>query len=114
MQWLVEASEGIDSKQYSIDFIKLTDSLNRSRNSAKNQFAKIKYDSKNAIKNEQKYKKNMWIALGLTILITLSAILLFYYMRKRAGERLKGSVNETETRIAKKSMMNWRMMFIRL
>lgn len=102
LEWLVEISEGIDYKQYSIGFIKLSDSLNRSRNSAKNQFAKIKFDSKKAKENEQKYKHNMWLAVGMALFILLSGATIVYYIRKRGKEKLKGSVNETETRISKK------------
>lgn len=100
--WLAESSEGTDATTYFMEFVKLNDSINLVKSSAKNQYFKTKYDFRKADESKQKYQKNMWVALGLTLLITLSALIIFYYIRKRASERLKGSVNETETRISKK------------
>ncbi|MDN3676277.1 hypothetical protein QWY90_03015 [Flavobacterium paronense] len=102
LRLLIENSEPIAAKQYTAAFISLNDSLTLSRNSAKNQFAKIKYDSKKAIENEQKYKVNMQLAVLLAVLILLSSFLLLYFIRKRNRKKLVASVYETENRIAKK------------
>ena len=102
MKWLVASCDGLESKKYAVDFITLNDSLNLNRNSAKNQFAKIKYDSKKAIENQQKYKVNMQFAVFIAVLILLTALLRIYYIRKRNRKKLLASVYETESRIAKK------------
>lgn len=102
LKWLIESSDGVNAKQYSIDYIKLSDSLNLSRNSAKNKFAKIKYDSKKAIQIQQKYKTRMQFAFLSALLIVLVALAVVYYIRKRNKKKLEASVYETENRIAKK------------
>lgn len=102
LRWLIESSEPRDIRQYTNEFIRLNDSLALNRNSAKNQFAKIKYDSKKAIENEQKYKANMQLAFLISIIILLSSVLLIYYIRKRNRKKLLALVYETENRIAKK------------
>jgi len=102
LRWLIESSDPLVLKHYANEFFKINDSLTLSRNSAKNQFAKIKYDSKKAIENEQKYKATMQLAVLLAILILLFSILLIYYIRKRNRKKLLASVYDTENRISKK------------
>jgi tetratricopeptide (TPR) repeat protein len=102
LKWLIASSEGIESKKYAISFINFNDSLNLNRNSAKNQFAKIKYDSKKAIENEQKYKATMQIAVLSAIVVLFVALFLIYFIRKRNRNKLVASVYDTENRIAKK------------
>lgn len=102
LKWLIASSDGLESKKYAVNFITLNDSLNLNRNSAKNQFAKIKFDSKKAIENQLKYKANMQVAVFIAVLILLTALLRIYYIRKRNRKKLLASVYETESRIAKK------------
>lgn len=49
LQFLTKLSDGIEAKEYAIETFKLNDSIQTARQQAKNQFAKIKYDSKQAL-----------------------------------------------------------------
>ncbi len=102
LKWLIQTVDEKNIRTYANDFMVLNHSLNLSRNSAKNQFAKIKYDSKKAIEGQEKYRVRMQLALLSALLIALIAAFLFYYLKKRSQKRLIDSVNETEGRIAKK------------
>lgn len=102
LKYLIQSSEPKEAKQYLNDFLKINDSLMLSRNSAKNQFAKIKFDSKKANENEKKYKSRMQYAFLTVALIICLAMLIIWSIRKRNRKRLEASVYETENRIAKK------------
>lgn len=96
-------------------FINLNDSIIKVRNNAKNQFAKIRYDSRKAILESIKYKgqraetlleletqKNQKYLLFFGFFILLGGIVLMinYYKSKTKRERLEASYS-TETRISK-------------
>ncbi|WP_264520937.1 ATP-binding protein [Flavobacterium sp. N1994] len=102
LKYLIQSSEPQAAKKYITDFLKINDSLTTSRNSAKNQFAKIRFDSKKAIENEKKYKSKMQFAFFTVAIIVFLAMLVFWYIRKRNRKKLEASVYETEHRIAKK------------
>ena len=102
LRWLIENSEPNIVKQYSAEFFRLNDSLSLVRNSAKNQFAKIKYDSTTALKNLeiQKQQKQLYFILFLSAV--LLSILLYFLIRSRNKNKLKTISYTTETRISKK------------
>ena len=96
-------------------FINLNDSIKKVRSNAKNQFAKIRYDSRKAILESIKYKgqraetlleletqKNQKYLLFFGFFILLGGIVLMinYYKSKTKRERLEASYT-TETRISK-------------
>lgn len=99
-----------------IEFKKLTDSIYTARDKAKNQFAKIRYETEEnrrkiltlkAEKAEQqliveKQKAQNIIYLGLGILTLLSSIYLFFYLRTKYKKEKLQEIYKTETRISKK------------
>lgn len=101
LKWLIESSDDADVKKYVPDYIRISDSLNLARNSAKNQFAKIKFDSTTALKNLEIEKANKALYLFLFIVAVGSAVLLFFGIRNRNRIKLKSITYQTETRIAK-------------
>lgn len=80
----------------------INDSINKVRQSAKNQFSKIKYDSKIALEKSEKLKvKNKlitYIFLGFGII----TILVFFLIRSQNKRKLQKLAYETETRISKR------------
>ncbi|SHN20554.1 tetratricopeptide repeat-containing sensor histidine kinase [Flavobacterium xinjiangense] len=96
-------------------FINLDDSIKKIRNNAKNQFAKIRYDSRKANLESIKYKgeraetllqlatqKNQkyLFFIGFVILLGGIVFIINYYKAKTKRERLEANYN-TETRISK-------------
>ncbi|MCL9804491.1 hypothetical protein NAT51_03095 [Flavobacterium amniphilum] len=116
LQLLMSYNKEKGKNRYALRFNSLNDSIRKVRNNAKNQFAKIKYDSKEAKEENLKLKnkniatdlalqksqneKNIWIS-GAAVLLTLLILLINYFRNKRKQDRLKTSYL-TETRIAKK------------
>lgn len=102
LRWLIKNSDPADAKEYTVYFLRLNDSLSSARISAKNQFAKIKYDSTTALKNLeiQKGQKQLYFILFISAVIL--STLLYFLIRSRNKNRLKFISYETETRLAKK------------
>jgi signal transduction histidine kinase len=113
---LIENSIGKESKKFSLLHLKINDSINQVRQKAKNQFAKIKYDSKkekeenlklkaqkaeNALQLEQQKNKNQFLYFVVVLIIALSIFILNFLVTKNKREKIKTSYN-TEIRIAKK------------
>jgi len=101
LKWLIESSDAADAKKYVSDYFRIADSLNLARNSAKNQFAKMKFDSTTAQKNLEIEKANKALYLFLFIVAVGSAVLLFFWVRNRNRIKLRSITYQTETRIAK-------------
>lgn len=80
----------------------LRDSINFVRQTAKNQFANIKYESSLAIKKAENEKKQKTIYLLLFIVSVLSGIFIFYFIKKKNKEKIQKTAYETETRISKR------------
>lgn len=106
--------KGVNS--YALQFINLNDSIKKVRNNAKNQFAKIRYDSRKATLENIKYKglrtatllqletqKNQKYLSVFAIVLLLGGVVFIinYYKTKTKRERLEASY-ATETRISKK------------
>ncbi|TDE03872.1 hypothetical protein E0F98_10230 [Flavobacterium hiemivividum] len=100
---------------YATMFINLNDSIKTVRNNAKNQFAKIKYDSRKMTLENIKYKalraetllqletqksQKYLLVFGFLLLLGTIAYLINYYRNKNRQDRLEASYN-TEIRIAK-------------
>ena len=116
LKLIIQNSTGNQLKKYSLDYIRINDSLVKARQIAKNQFAKIKYDSKQdkeenlRLKNQkaetalelEKQKNQNLILNFLVITGILSTIFLYYFLKAiNKKEKIQTSY-DTETRIAKK------------
>lgn len=102
LKFMITTSEPAKAKQLALQQIALTDSIYKVRQSAKNQFIKIKYDSKKAIEEKEHYKTQKEIAVIILIAVVILAVVLILFVRYRNRQKLKGSVYDTETRISKK------------
>lgn len=113
---LIQSSTGNQSKNYSEKYIQLNDSITKARQKARNQFAKIKYDSRidkeenlklkaNKIKNElqieQQKNRNQLLFFIVVLGITITGFSSNYLIAKNKKDKIKTSYN-TEIRIAKK------------
>ena len=113
---LIKSSEGDLLKKHALDFIRINDSNIKAKQIAKNQFAKMKYDSKNEIEENQKLKIEkiqneiklekqksrvllLFYFITTGIIATLGIVKYLYSKNKR--DKIKTEI-ETENRISKK------------
>lgn len=101
LKWLIESSEDADIKNYASNYIRISDSLNVARNSAKNQFAKTKFDSTTALKNLEIEKTRKALYFFLFVVAVGSSALVILSIRNSNKNKLKTISYKTETRIAK-------------
>jgi signal transduction histidine kinase len=113
---LIQSSSGNQSKIYSKIYIQTNDSITKVRQKARNQFAKIKYDSKkekeeNLLLKTQKaenlleleIQKNRTLLLYFLLFIGILATIFLYYFLKALNKKEKiQTAYDTETRISKK------------
>ncbi len=113
---LIHSSSENKTKSYSAAYLRINDSINKVRQKAKNQFAKIKYDSKkereeNLILKTQKVEnelelekeKNRNLLLLFCIAMGISGtVFIIYFLNVRNKREKIMSTYETETRISKK------------
>ncbi|MEL1240444.1 tetratricopeptide repeat-containing sensor histidine kinase [Flavobacterium flavipallidum] len=109
----IKHCKGEELKKYSLDYIRINDSINQARQKAKNYFAKLKYDSKKEKEENLKLKKekelqqqleankNILVAFIIILLILITAFIYYYLVQKNKKEKIQTSYN-TEIRIAKK------------
>lgn len=116
LKQLIENSSGNQLKKFSLDYIRISDSLVKVRQKAKNQFAKIKYDSKlNKGENlrlktqkaetalELEKQKNQNLVLNFLVITGILSTIFLYYFLKAINKKEKIQTSyDTETRIAKK------------
>ena len=113
---LIQSSSGNQSKFYSEKYIHISDSIAKVRQNARNQFAKIKYDSKKdkeenlLLKNQKsenllelEIQKNRNLLLRFLIVIGILSTIFLYYFLKAINKKEKiQTTYDTETRISKK------------
>ncbi|MDW8848986.1 ATP-binding protein [Flavobacterium sp. MMLR14_040] len=116
LELIIKSSNGSELKKNSITYIELVDSISTVRQKAKNEFARIKYDSKkekvenlelkaNKTENELQLErqKNRNIVSYIIIAFSLFLILiLYFYMTARATKDKIEATYQSETRISKK------------
>lgn len=116
LKLLIENSSGNLLKKHSLDYIRISDSLVKARQKAKNQFAIIKYDSKqdkeeNLILKTQKaetaleleQQKNRNLVLNFLVITGILSTIFLYYFLKAINKKEKIQTSyDTEIRIAKK------------
>ena len=71
----------LKNKHYD-DFYRINDSLNKSRQKAKNQFAKIKFDAEQEIKKRKEYEVKMYFYFGLLLFSILLFFLIYRFTTK--------------------------------
>lgn len=106
---IIKNSDGDTLKKYSIIHVNLNDSLVKVKQIAKNQFAKIRYDTtqtklENAtlkLNDERINNRNIILSITLIFLFLLAILLYFLMQSKHKRETLNTSYT-TETRISKK------------
>lgn len=113
---IIKNSSPIDLKKYSLIHVGLVDSIFEIRQQAKNQFAKIKYDSKlekqenlklktyqseNELKLERQKNRNI-ISYIIIILSICLILILYYYLTSKANRDKIEAAYNSETRISKK------------
>ena len=116
LKLLIKLSDGSQLKKYSEEYIFLSDSLTKANQIAKNQFAKIKYDSKkekeenlklkeqkaeNILQLELQKKRTQILYFIVGIIICLFSFIYYYLTTKSKREKIKESY-QTEIKIAKK------------
>ncbi|MDD2673732.1 MAG: ATP-binding protein [Flavobacterium sp.] len=113
LELLIQNSSGDELKKHSLAFIHINDSINKVRQKAKNQFAKIKYDFKKEkdenlklkaqkeLESEKQKNKNILLYAIVAIITVVSIIITNLILIKNRREKIKVSYN-TEIRIAKK------------
>jgi signal transduction histidine kinase/Tfp pilus assembly protein PilF len=113
LELLIQNSTGNKLKRHSLLYLHINDSIYKVRLNVKNQFAKIKYDSKKekdenlklkaqkVIQEEQQHNRNLYLYFGVGIIILTSIIIYNFLIAKNKREKIKASYT-TEIRIAKK------------
>jgi len=116
LKLIIQNSSGSELKKYSTKYVDLVDSIFEVRQKVKNQFARVKYDSKrekeenlrlktNTAENELQLErqKNRNIISYIIIVISLSLIIALYvYLTSRGKKEKIEATYNSETRIAKK------------
>lgn len=116
LKTLIKNSSGNDLKTYSENYLRINDSNNKIRQIAKNQFAKIKYDSKKERDENLKLKaqkaendlelaqqKNQSLSFAFLTIIGFGFSFFVYIFFKERNKKEKIEITyDTETRIAKK------------
>ena len=88
--------------QYHDTYIHINDSLQQARQQAKNQFAKIKYDSEKAETEKTAYQYKMYGFIVLLILSVAVFILLYRLTIQKNKSKILETQYTTETKIAKR------------
>ena len=117
LKFIIEnTSSATESKEKSLLYIKVVDSIYEVRQKAKNQFSKMKYDSKTEkeenlklkaqkIKNElqlEKHKSKNIISYIIIILALGLIVLVYFYLTARTNRQKIEATYRSETRISKK------------
>jgi signal transduction histidine kinase len=83
-------------------FLSINDSVNRARQSAKNQFSKIRFDSKITLEKNEKLKVEKEFITDLFVGFGIITLLIFFLIRFKNKNKLQKSTHEAETRISKR------------
>ena len=113
---IIRSSEESDLKKYTQIFIVLVDSANEAKLKAKNQFARIKYDSKqdrfenlqlkgekaqNELQLERQKKRNL-VSYIIILCTTGLSLLLYFYLTLKGRKEKNNEILKSEMRISKK------------
>lgn len=99
---LIKTSEGPAAKKYSLVHIRLNDSVLKIRQSAKNQFAKIRYDDAKAKQENAEIKNTNLLLVSLVLFLSMAAIFIAVIWKARHKREKQEQVHQTEKAISKK------------
>lgn len=99
--WIITAPME-QTKTLALIQMKVTDSIYKERQFAKNQFARIKYDASNALTEKNIAHQRSIIILWILIIVAIFAVSIIFFIRYRSRIKLTQSIYSTETRISKK------------
>ncbi|TDO94020.1 tetratricopeptide repeat-containing sensor histidine kinase [Flavobacterium sp. 245] len=116
LKFIIKNSSDTEAKKNSLIYIKLGDSIYEVRQRAKNNFAKIKYDTKKEknenlklkaqkIKNDlqiEKQERRNIISYAIIIIALCLIIFLYFYLTAKAHRQKIEATYQSETRISKK------------
>jgi signal transduction histidine kinase len=116
LKLLIKNSPRNQSEKFTDKYFRINDSLNKATQKAKNQFAKIKYDStkeknENQLLKTQKIedalelaqqKNRNYVSYFFIFMGILSTSFLYYYLKNKSKKEQQKAVYESETRISKK------------
>ncbi|WP_395063374.1 hypothetical protein [Flavobacterium sp.] len=102
LKFQIMSSAPTETKNFALKQIKLSDSIAKVRQMDKNQFSKIKYDSKKALQETEKYKIQKQILIIILLLIIVIFILSIKVYKSKNKRKLQIITYTTETRISKK------------
>src|SRR5690606_39051948 len=87
LKFMITSSEPSGLKKIALQQIQLSDSIIKARQIAKNQFAKIKFDSKKAIEEFEKQKRlKEYFIIGIIVLFFFG---IFIYSRIKLSNKKK-------------------------
>ncbi len=113
---LINLTDGEDAKKYSLEYLRLNDSITNVRTNAKNQFAKIKYDYSQELEQNlslkaktaenklviEKQKTTNTLLLSAFFLTAALIVFLYYILKGRHKREKLEEAYKVETRIAAK------------
>lgn len=99
---LIKNSSGEVLKKHFNSYSSLNRKTIKAKQNARNEFAKIKYDSSQSIKEKKHAEQRTGTITYISISVTLLLLLIIYLVRYINRQKLKASVYNTETRISKK------------
>ncbi|HLP65499.1 ATP-binding protein [Flavobacterium sp.] len=102
LDFLIKNASGNNLKEYYRIHSTLNDSIIKVRQSAKNQYAYLRFNSDKAVQALEIQKTKSYLYLVLLLLFSGAASFIIVTIRKRNREKIKTISYETETRIAKK------------
>nr|WP_315203773.1 ATP-binding protein [uncultured Flavobacterium sp.] len=116
LKQIIKNSTDNQSKKLTDNYFRINDSLNKATQKAKNQFAKIKYDStkeknenlllktqkiENALELEQQKNRN-YVAYFVIFMVILCGVFLYNYLKNKNKKEKQKAIYESETRISQK------------
>jgi len=109
LQKLIPLSDPLDSREYFNIYRSLGDSLQIARNSAKNQFALIRYETEkhkadNLLLQQENTKRNVWL-ISLAILIiagSITGVLSYKRRTRRLALQAASAIKESQLKTSKK------------
>lgn len=113
---LINLTDGEEAKKYSLEYLRLNDSITNVRTNAKNQFAKIKYDYSQELEQNfslkaktaenklviEKQKTTNTLLLSAFLLTAALIVFLYYILKGRHKREKLEEAYKVETRIAAK------------